>query len=47
MYIQSSWYILIAKLCFIYNREERSCRGLFFEALSAGHELGKVAKRSL
>ena len=34
MYIQSSWYILIAKLCFIYNREAKSCRGCFLRRVA-------------
>ena len=41
-YIQSKGYILIAKICFIYNREARPCKGLF-EACSAEHEQTKVA----
>ena len=34
MYIQSSWYILIVKYCFIYNREARSCRGCLLKRVA-------------
>ena len=40
-YIQSKWYILIAK------QRGKAVLGFFFEARSAGHERTKIAKRPL